>query len=259
MQENNQEPIGGLQQVAGDFRSHTLRRQAVPLSTTNLFQVSNIQPLRAHQIIVASENTPRTLGRDFFPQQPHVPSGQMKANIRDKAPPLLAQQLYHPANLQPSTDYEFVKEMSLRPRTKASPRAAAFLKKPRNNAFTAVSKSAAVFSSQLHEIVDSDVAQKFCLHNPKSSIHDQCIDSFRPQLTRTKLVEDSFCDVGYLSTVTSKSAENLLSPDNRAVSAISFAASGDEQRSRAKQKVSLVDIRYTFINYSCGACDSMSY
>ena len=191
----------------------------MPLSTTNLFQVSNIQPLRAHQIIVASENTPRTSGRDFFPQQPHVPSGQLKANIRYNAPPLLAQQLYHPANLQPSTDYELVKEMSLRPRTKASPRAAAFLKKPRNNAFTAVSNSAAVFSSELHEIVDS--AQELCLPN---------------------------CDVGYLSSVKSKSAENLSS-DNLAVSAISCAASGDEQRWRAKQKVSLVDIRYAFINF----------
>ena len=160
MQESNQEPIGGPQQGTREdlhSRIHAFRRQTVPLSTTNLFQVSNIQPLRAHQIMVASENTPKTSRREDFQQKPDVPSAHVKSNIRYHAAPLLAQQLYHPANLQPSTDYELVREMSLRPRAKASPRATAFLKNAhRNNAFTGVSSQSANSAAADAAVVSSD-------------------------------------------------------------------------------------------------------
>jgi hypothetical protein len=215
--ESNQEPIGGPQHgTKEDFhsRSHKFRRQTVPLSTTNLFQVSNM-PLRAHQITVSSENTPRMLRREDFQSKPVMPTVPTNAKTRHHAPPLFTQEMYPAAILQPSTDHELVREISLRPRTKASPRATAFLKHThRSNAVTGVS-SRSVNSAAAVVIVSHD--------NNSQSVG-----------------QDSFCDVSKSSSGENSSPQ--ICPDTTA-----FAVPGEEQN--VKQMVSLVDIRYAHLPF----------
>lgn len=97
------------------------------ISTTNLFDVSNIPLSHDLKAIRASEKVLSVSGPQHFQEIPLPPSDASKVNTRLHSLPMLSQQLYHPPSLQPSHDFELVKEITLQPRIKASPRAA-FLK-----------------------------------------------------------------------------------------------------------------------------------
>jgi hypothetical protein len=108
------------------------------ISTTNLFDVSNIPLSHDLKAIRASEKVLPVSGPQHFQEIPLPPSDTSKVNTRLHSQPMLSQQLYHPSSLQPSHDFELVKEITLQPRIKASPRAAFLNYKPSKNDVTRV-------------------------------------------------------------------------------------------------------------------------
>jgi hypothetical protein len=115
------------------------------IATTNLFEVSSIP--KEHKRTPAFEKiSPKDSSRQDFQEIPRPSSDATatKANIHHHVPPCLAQQLYQTTHLQPFKNYESVKEIKLQPRTKASPRAATFLKfTPRSDSFARVALQSA--------------------------------------------------------------------------------------------------------------------
>jgi hypothetical protein len=124
-------------------------RQALPalVTTTNLFEACNIPLSRDQKIFTAIEKvSAKASNRQDCQELPRPPSDLIsaKTNLNHHVPPSLAQQLYQPSLVQPLKNYELVKEMKLHPRTKASPRAATFLKlTPRNSSITRVAHQSA--------------------------------------------------------------------------------------------------------------------
>ena len=117
------------------------------IATTNLFEVSSIPLTYDHKRIPTFEKvSPKDSSRQDFQEIPRPSSDATatKASIHHHVPPCLAQQLYQTTHLQPFKNYESVKEIKLQPRTKASPRAATFLKfTPRSDSFARVALQSA--------------------------------------------------------------------------------------------------------------------
>ena len=98
----------------------------------------------------------------------------LKTNVGHHVSPCLAQQLYQPMLSQPPKNYELVKEMKLHPRSKASPRAATFLKvTPRSEAVTRVSNQPAENSGVSFSKMNSYLSSVAVVH---ASTSDETFD-----------------------------------------------------------------------------------
>jgi hypothetical protein len=132
-------------------------------------------------------------------------------NFSHHAPPSLSQQLYESSNLQPSKDFELVKEINLHPRAKASPRVAAFSKQ--------TPRSCTGVSHQSAQKSDSD-------HASSATAGSHLNEKLTLNSRSKQVVDGALC-----SNIINGSVEE---------------ASGDQQRLQSNPHVSFVDIRFAY-------------
>jgi len=232
-----EQSVGFSHDIPSAHSRYRALQEAVPTlkSTINLFEVSNFTSIHHGNSTLALEYiSAKTSRPQKFQEIPRVSceivlkanhrvscETVLKANFRHHAPAPLAQQLYHASSLQPLKDFESVKEINLLPRSKASPRAAAFLKHaPHSNSHTTL------------------------VHQPAhvSVVPDSCVTS-------------SASGSSYLKETPSHPISESVIHTHVIQEAVEDAAGG-KQQIPSQSQVSFVDIRFVFIIYSphCYSC-----
>jgi hypothetical protein len=205
------------------FSGRVIRQGFPGLKSINLFEVSSIPSSNEHNPILALEKISLKPSRPHndFQRIPHLPyEDVVNSNFSHHAPPLLSQQLYQSSNLQPSKDFELVKEINLHPRVKASPRAASFSKQtPRS--CTGVSHQ----SAQKSVVLDSD-------HASSATAGSHLNEKLTLNSRSKHVLDGALC--------------------SNIINGIVEEAPGDQQRLQSNPHVSFVDIRFAYclLNFS---------
>ncbi len=217
-QQINSESNGRVHQgPAAESSNSNGRAVSMTISTTNLFDVSNIPLSHDLKAIRASEKVLSVSGPQHFQEIPLPPSDASKVNTRLHSLPMLSQQLYHPPSLQPSHDFELVKEIILQPRIKPSPRAAFLNYIPCKNAVTRVLHQSTEKSGVLNAGVISSAA--------RSSLVNKI-----PVRQKSHPTSDPVFHTAII---------------NEAVE----GADGDQKQLPSIPSLSLIDIRFAFLNH----------